>query len=47
MRSEDQDTMINAIVAQPNKDFPSLVDDFIDLEILPRDAPGDRRAIDG
>ena len=37
VRSEDQDTMINAIVHLANKDFPSLVDDFIDLEILPRD----------
>ena len=40
--------MINAIVHLANKDFPSLVDDFIDLEILPRGrVAGDRRAVDG
>jgi predicted unusual protein kinase regulating ubiquinone biosynthesis (AarF/ABC1/UbiB family) len=37
VRSSDQDTMVNAIVHLANKDFGSLVDDFIDLEILPRD----------
>lgn len=37
VRTADQDTMINAIVHLANKDFPSLVDDFIALEILPKD----------
>ena len=38
--------MINAIVHLANKDFPSLVDDFIDLEILPRDTSRERSLMD-
>ena len=37
VRPADQDTMVNAIVHLANKDFGSLVDDFIALEILPAD----------
>jgi predicted unusual protein kinase regulating ubiquinone biosynthesis (AarF/ABC1/UbiB family) len=37
VRADDQDAMISAIVHLANKDFGSLVDDFIGLEILPKD----------
>ena len=37
VRDEDTDTMVSAVVHLANKDFPSLVDDFIALEILPLD----------
>ena len=32
---EDMDTFISAIIHLANRDYPSLVDDFIRLEILP------------
>ncbi len=31
------DTMVSAIIHLANRDYPSLVDDFIKLEILPPD----------
>ena len=40
---EDQDYMINAVIHLANKDYASLVDDFIKLNILPTDC--DRAAI--
>uniref|UniRef100_A0A7S4JH35 ABC1 atypical kinase-like domain-containing protein n=1 Tax=Odontella aurita TaxID=265563 RepID=A0A7S4JH35_9STRA len=39
----DRDNMISAVIHLANKDYASLVDDFIDLEILPPDS--DRAAI--
>jgi predicted unusual protein kinase regulating ubiquinone biosynthesis (AarF/ABC1/UbiB family) len=33
-----QDTMVSSIIHLANKDYPSLVDDFIDLGILPKDS---------
>lgn len=33
----DRDNMISAVVHLANKDYPSLVDDFIQLKILPED----------
>lgn len=41
--SADRDNMISAVIHLANKDYPSLVDDFIKLEILPKDS--DRAAI--
>lgn len=40
---EDQDNMISAVIHLANKDYASLVDDFIRLNILPTDC--DRAAI--
>jgi len=40
---EDQDHMISAVIHLANKDYASLVDDFIKLDILPSDC--DRAAI--
>lgn len=40
---QDQDHMINAVIHLANKDYASLVDDFIRLNILPTDC--DRAAI--
>lgn len=40
---EDQDHMISAVIHLANKDYASLVDDFINLKILPEDC--DRPAI--
>eukprot|EP00596_Hydrurales_sp_CCMP1899_P003506 CAMPEP_0119051186 /NCGR_PEP_ID=MMETSP1177-20130426/72890_1 /TAXON_ID=2985 /ORGANISM="Ochromonas sp, Strain CCMP1899" /LENGTH=858 /DNA_ID=CAMNT_0007030309 /DNA_START=118 /DNA_END=2694 /DNA_ORIENTATION=- len=37
IQQKDMDTMISAIIHLANKDYPSLVDDFISLEILPKD----------
>ncbi|KAJ1460295.1 ABC1 family-domain-containing protein [Pelagophyceae sp. CCMP2097] len=37
VRPDDQDAMVNTIIHLANKDFASLVDDFIQLEILPKD----------
>jgi aarF domain-containing kinase len=34
----DREKMISAIIHLANKDYPSLVDDFIQLEILPQDS---------
>lgn len=39
----DRDNMISAVIHLANKDYASLVDDFINLEILPKDS--DRAAI--
>ena len=35
IKQKDMDTMISAIIHLANRDYPSLVDDFISLEILP------------
>ena len=37
IQQKDMDSMISAIIHLANKDYPSLVDDFIRLEILPSD----------
>merc|ERR1719353_1852135 len=37
VRQEDMDAMISSIIHLANKDYPALVDDFIDLKILPSD----------
>jgi len=37
VRQEDMDSMVSAIIHLANKDYASLVDDFIDLAILPAD----------
>ena len=37
IKQKDMDSMISAIIHLANKDYPSLVDDFIRLEILPSD----------
>jgi aarF domain-containing kinase len=37
VKQKDMDTMISAIIHLANRDYPSLVDDFIALEILPID----------
>ena len=37
IQQEDMDTMVSSIIHLANKDYPSLVDDFIDLKILPPD----------
>ena len=37
INEEDQDAMVNSIVHLANKDYAALVDDFIDLKILPDD----------
>merc|ERR1719171_1963484 len=34
---EDQDTMVSAIIHLANKDYASLVNDFVDLKVLPPD----------
>ncbi len=34
---DDRDYMISAVIHLANKDYASLVDDFIQLEILPQD----------
>lgn len=39
----DRDRMISAVIHLANKDYASLVDDFMELNILPRDS--DRRTI--
>ena len=35
IKQEDMDTFISAIIHLANRDYPSLVDDFIKLQILP------------
>ena len=35
IQQKDMDTMVSAIIHLANRDYKSLVDDFIDLEILP------------
>jgi len=37
VRQQDQDIMVSAIIHLANRDYRSLVDDFINLEILPAD----------
>jgi aarF domain-containing kinase len=37
IKQTDMDTMVSAIIHLANRDYPSLVDDFIDLGILPTD----------
>ena len=37
IQQQDMDTMISAIIHLANRDYASLVDDFIQLEILPTD----------
>lgn len=37
VQQKDMDTMVSAIIHLANRDYPSLVDDFINLEILPQD----------
>ena len=37
VQRQDMDTMISAIIHLANRDYASLVDDFISLEILPQD----------
>mmetsp|Transcript_29199 Transcript_29199/g.49133 ORF Transcript_29199/g.49133 Transcript_29199/m.49133 type:complete len:951 (-) Transcript_29199:412-3264(-) len=37
IKQEDMDTMVSAIIHLANRDYPSLVDDFIQLGILPAD----------
>jgi len=37
VQQKDMDTMVSAIIHLANRDYPSLVDDFINLEILPKD----------
>eukprot|EP00240_Pyramimonas_obovata_P003426 CAMPEP_0118949866 /NCGR_PEP_ID=MMETSP1169-20130426/50374_1 /TAXON_ID=36882 /ORGANISM="Pyramimonas obovata, Strain CCMP722" /LENGTH=850 /DNA_ID=CAMNT_0006896579 /DNA_START=76 /DNA_END=2624 /DNA_ORIENTATION=+ len=37
VKQEDQDTIVSSIVHLANKDYASLVDDFIKLKILPED----------
>merc|ERR1719261_478874 len=37
VRQEDMDAIVSAIIHLANKDYPALVDDFIDLKILPTD----------
>ena len=37
VKQSDMDTMISCIIHLANKDYASLVDDFIKLEILPAD----------
>jgi len=41
--SRDRDNMISAVIHLANKDYASLVDDFVNLQILPKDS--DRAAI--
>ena len=43
IQTEDRDNMISAVIHLANKDYPSLVDDFIALKILPADT--DRPAV--
>ena len=43
IQEEDRDNMISAVIHLANKDYASLVDDFIKLKILPDDS--DRPAI--
>ena len=37
IEQDDMDTMVSSIIHLANKDYPALVDDFIDLKILPDD----------
>ena len=37
VRQQDMDAIVSAIIHLANKDYEALVDDFIDLEILPAD----------
>ena len=37
IEQEDMDTMVSSIIHLANKDYPQLVDDFVDLKILPPD----------
>jgi predicted unusual protein kinase regulating ubiquinone biosynthesis (AarF/ABC1/UbiB family) len=37
VQQKDMDTMVSAIIHLANRDYASLVDDFISLEILPSD----------
>ena len=37
VRQEDMDSMVSSIIHLANKDYPALVDDFINLKILPSD----------
>lgn len=43
IQEEDRDHMISAVIHLANKDYPALVDDFMNLKILPLDS--DRAAI--
>lgn len=43
IQEEDRDHMISAVIHLANKDYPSLVDDFMNLKILPADS--DRAAV--
>ena len=48
IQQEDMDTMVSSIIHLANKDYPSLVDDFINLKILTDGLrPGQGRAVDG
>ena len=38
IEQDDREKMVSAIVHLANKDYPALVDDFIELEILPADS---------
>lgn len=37
LKQSDMDTIVSAVIHLANKDYKSLVDDFIDLDILPQD----------
>ena len=37
VKQEDMDTMVSALIHLANRDYTSLVDDFISLNILPTD----------
>jgi aarF domain-containing kinase len=37
IEQDDMDTMVSSIIHLANKNYPALVDDFIDLKILPQD----------
>ena len=37
VRQEDMDSMVSSIIHLANKDYAALVDDFINLKILPED----------
>lgn len=43
IQQDDRDNMISAVIHLANKDYASLVDDFMKLKILPEDS--DRAAI--
>ena len=37
IRETEMDTMVSSVIHLANKDYAALVDDFIDLKILPDD----------